>query len=124
MSFRFRNFRVYQDAKKLHIQTVILVNKFPRSYQYLSDQIKRSSLSIVLNIAEGSSKQSDRDFNRYLAISLGSVDETIASLEVAYDLSLLNSKQFIPFQEKYELISRQLGGFSKALKSKKLLVSS
>ena len=117
MAFRFRRFKVYQDAKLLHRQIVILVNKFPRSYWYLADQAKRSSLSVVLNIAEGSSKQSDKDFNRFIAISLGSVDETVANLETALDLKLISQEQLDYFLENFELISKQLGGFSKTLKS-------
>ena len=117
MAFRFRNFKVYQDAKSLHREIFLLANQFSRSYWYLADQIKRSSLSIVLNIAEGSSKQSDKDFNRYVAIALGSVDETIASLEVAFDLKLISKEQFQLFQTEYESVCRQLGGLSKFLKS-------
>lgn len=117
MAFRFKNFKVYQDAKLLHKQIVALISKFPRNYWYLADQLKRSSLSVVLNIAEGSSKQSDKDFNRYIAISLGSVDETIAGLEIAFDLRLISQKQLDYFSTTYELISKQLGGFSKFLKS-------
>ena len=117
MAFRFRNFKVYQDSRGLHKGIVMLVNTFPRGYLYLADQIKRSSLSIVLNIAEGSSKQSDKDFNRYIAIALGSVDETIASLEVALDLELISKERFQYFQAEYESVCRQLGGLSKFLKS-------
>jgi four helix bundle protein len=119
MAFRFRAFKVYQDAKLLHKDIVFLVNTFSRSYWYLGDQIKRSSLSIILNIAEGSSKQSDKDFNRYISISLGSVDETIACLEIALDQGLISKERFAYFQSKYESLSKQLGGFSKFLKSKK-----
>lgn len=117
MAFRFRNFKVYQDSKVLHVKIVLLTNSFPRGFIYLADQIKRSSLSIVLNIAEGSSKQSDKDFNRYIAIALGSVDETIASLEIALDLKLISKEQFQLFQTEYESVCRQLGGLSKFLKS-------
>jgi len=117
MAFRFRKFSVYQDAKALHKEVITVVNDFPRNYLYLADQIRRSSLSVVLNIAEGSSKQSDKDFNRYLTISLGSVDETIASLEIALDLKLIPSNSFSLFEDKYLSICRQLGGLSKKLKS-------
>ncbi|MEX2012833.1 MAG: four helix bundle protein [Candidatus Levyibacteriota bacterium] len=117
MAFRFRKFKVYQDAKTLHIEVVKLSARFPKTYWYLADQIRRSSLSIVLNIAEGSSKQSDKDFNRYIAISLGSVDETIAALEVAHDIRIITEEQFQLFEKNYELISRQLGGLSKSLRS-------
>lgn len=116
MAFRFKKFRVYQEAKSLHKEIVLLSNKFPRNYSYLADQMRRSSLSIVLNIAEGSSKQSDKDFNRFIAMSLGSVDETVASLEIALDLKLITSQQFEKFQTQLESLSNQLGSLSKSLR--------
>lgn len=117
MSFRFRKFKVYHNAQELHIKIIKVVNTWPRSYLYREDQLKRASLSVVLNIAEGSSKQSDKDFNRFLTISLGSVDELVACLETAYKLRLISNTQFTYLENKYELISKQLGGFSKSLKS-------
>lgn len=117
MAFRFRKFRVYQESKVLHLEIIKITNRFSRQYLYLSDQLKRSSLSIMLNIAEGSSKQSDKDFNRYIAISLGSVDETMASLEIALELKLINQTQFKNLEIKLESLSNQLGALSKSLKS-------
>lgn len=116
MAFRYRKFQVYQDAKALHKEVVSIVNKFPHSYLYLVDQICRSSLSIILNIAEGSSKQSDKDFNRYITISLGSVDETVASLEMALEFNLITIDQFTNLEDRHKNVSLQLGGLSKYLK--------
>jgi four helix bundle protein len=116
MSFRFRKFTVYIDAKNLHKDILFSSNKFPMYYLYLADQIKRSSLSIALNIAEGSSKQSDKDFNRYIAIALGSVNETVAALEIARDLNLITHEVFMELEVKCITIEKQLGGFSKTLK--------
>lgn len=117
MAFRYRKFRVYQEARLLHKEVILMVQKFPREYWYLADQVKRSSLSILLCIAEGSSKQSDKDFNRFVAISLGSTDETIACLEVALDFELISVDQFRELEKKYESLSNQLGSFSKLLKA-------
>lgn len=116
MAFRFRKFRIYQEAKELHKEVFFAVRQFPREYLYLVDQVKRSSLSIPLNIAEGSSKQSDKDFNRYITISLGSIDETVASLELCCDLGLIKKERFEEFEKTLESLSKQLGAFSKALK--------
>lgn len=118
MSFRFRKFPVFQDAKKLHKEIVLLTAEFSNKYYYLTDQVRRSSLSVVLNIAEGSSKQSDKDFNRFIAMALGSVDETITCLEIARDLKLITESKFLYFENEYRSISRQLGGLSKFLKSR------
>ncbi len=117
MAFRFRKFRVYQEAKKLHKRIVFIVNKFPREYLYLVDQIRRSSLSIVLNIAEGSSKQTDKDFNRYIAMALGSIDETVAALEICFELKLITQLEFEDFETELESLSKQLGSFSKTLRA-------
>lgn len=124
MSFRFRNFRVYQEAKKIHKEIVIIVNKFPREYYYLADQLRRSSLSIVLNIAEGSSKQSDKDFNRFITISLGSIDEAVATLEICLELQLISQETFTEFERRLEALSKQLGSFSKSLKGQRLVARS
>ena len=118
MAFRFRNFKVYQDAKMVHKEVIKTFGNLPRNHYYIADQIKRSSLSIVLNIAEGSSKQSDKDFNKYIAISLGSLDEIVACLEIAFELGILSKDKFDKLEESYKLISLQLGGFSKRLKQK------
>lgn len=117
MAFRFRKFQVFQDSKKLHLEIFTITDKFQFKYNYLIDQVRRSSLSIVLNVAEGSSKQSNKDFNRFISISLGSVDETITCLEIAKDLGLISEEKFLHFEKEYESISKQLGGLSKFLKS-------
>lgn len=90
-----------------------MVSTFPPKYFYLADQMRRSSLSILLNIAEGSSKQSDKDFNRFVTISLGSIDETIVALEVALSLKLISNNIFQKLEVDGEILSRQLGGLSK-----------
>lgn len=115
MVFRFINFKVYQDAKKFHHSVVLFTKDFPREFLYLKDQVRRSSLSIVLQIAEGSAKRSDKDFNRYIEISLGSANETMAGLEISLLEKLINSGDFVKLQHECEEIVKQLGGFSKKL---------
>ena len=117
-TFRFKDFQVYKDAKKLRRTVLKLLQKFPSEEKYrLVDQIHRSCLSIILNIAEGSSKTSDTNFNRYLGNSLGSVNEIAAALEVAHSVELISREQFEKGCTLYESIANQLGGFSKHLKS-------
>jgi len=116
VAFRFRNFQVYQDSKNLHKEIAILANSFSRDYWHLADQVRRCSLSVVLNIAGGSSKQSDKDFNRFIAIALGTFDKTVACLEIALDFNLLDKERFTELEKKCESVSKQLGGLSKKLK--------
>ncbi len=121
MTFRFRQFPVYQEAKKLHREIVLLTNKFPSQFYYLKDQINRSSLSVVLNIAEGSSKRSDKDLNRYLENSMGSVNETVSALEISLDCNLVSKIKFDELDLRCEQVVKQLGGFSRSLFVKKKL---
>ena len=115
MKLNFKDFKVYKDAKVLVVRTFQLTRKFPKEFYYLSDQINRSALSVVLNIAEGSAKGSDKDFNRYIKNSLGSVTELSTALEVAEDLNLIEKKEFLAINIQTQEIIKQLGGFSKYL---------
>ncbi|OGY67253.1 MAG: hypothetical protein A3B16_02410 [Candidatus Zambryskibacteria bacterium RIFCSPLOWO2_01_FULL_45_43] len=115
--FRFLNWKVYQDSRKLTSIILKLVKKLPKEYRYdLGSQIVRAVFSIVLNIAEGAGKTSDKEFNRFIEIALGSVNETLAALDILKDTELLTNDEF---NECYNLlyeISSQLGGFKKKLK--------
>src|SRR3989344_6015848 len=83
MPFRYRNLRVYQEAISFHRLVVAITKKFPHDFDYLRKQMRRSSLSVILNIAEGSAKNSDKEFGRYISIALGSINESMAGCEVA-----------------------------------------
>src|SRR3989344_951604 len=113
MSFRFRKFKVYRDAIELYKIVIRYTKHFPRDYEYLRNQICRAELSIVLNIAEGSAKSSDKDFNRYLGNSLGSVSELVAGCEVSLYEQLMTQAQFDEIESKALAVNNQLGGFSK-----------
>lgn len=110
------NWEVYRNTRELISLVLVLVRKLPREYRYeLGSQIIRSSFSILLNIAEGSGKTSDREMNRFIEVALGSVYETLAGFDVLRDNKLVAEEDF---QKVYDLlgsISSQLGGFKKKL---------
>ncbi len=115
--FRFHRFEVYVKARELHKKVIAVMEKLPRRYSYLRDQTLRASLSVVLNIAEGAGKSSDREFNRFLMISVGSVYEVVACLDVSYDQKLMTKTQYEELVKLHEDIRNLLGGFSRKLKS-------
>lgn len=82
----------------------------------MKDQIRRSSLSIVLLIAEGSAKTSDRDFNRYIEMGMGSCNETASGLDISLAECLISEMQYKEALALCEDVVNQLGGFSKKLK--------
>ena len=116
--FRFLNWEVYRDAKKLLTFILKIVKKLPREYRFeLGSQIIRSVFSIILNIAEGSGKTSDKELNRYIEIALGSVNETLAALDVFKENGFITENEFNQGYKMLYSISNQLGGFKKKLRS-------
>jgi len=118
MAFRYRKFKVYQDALILHRKAAHLAERFPKEYWHLADQFRRAALSVPLNIAEGSAKESDKDFNRFIAMSLGSVNETVACCEVAFEAKLFSEREFSEMEGLALEVANQLGGLSKKLRAK------
>ena len=116
-TFRFLNFKVYQDGKVLYKKVVSIAKKFPREHWELADQLRRAALSVCLNIAEGSAKFSDRDFKRYVGNSLGSINESLACLDIALDNHLITKSSFEEYRMLADSIAKQLGGLSKKLRS-------
>ena len=115
MSQKFKEFKVYKDSKSLVVLIFRLTRKFPKEFYYLVDQMNRCCLSIVLNIAEGSAKKSNKDFNRYIQNSLGSTSELSAALEIAGDFGLINQTELKEAENLLNEVVKQLGGFSKFL---------
>lgn len=114
-TFRFRNFKVYQDAKLFNRELFILTKKWGRLETDLISQLLRASLSICLNIAEGSAKGTDKDFRRFIQTSLGSVNEVVACLDIACSMGLITSQKYDELVNKAKDITKQLGGFSRSL---------
>lgn len=114
--FRFLKWKVYKDSKELFALILKIVKKLPREYRFeLGSQLIRSGLSIILNIAEGSGKESDKELNRYFKISLGSLYEILAAVDVLKSSDLITSEDFEEIFKLIESISSQLGGFKKKL---------
>ena len=116
-TFRFLDFKVYQDAKAFEKKVFVITKNFPRDYEFsLITQIRRNTLSVVLNIAEGSAKKSDREFAKYLEIAIASLNEAVASLDVALNHALISIEQFSELKFESAEIANQLGGFLKKLR--------
>ena len=116
MVFRFRELRVYKNSLEFHKEVVKITKRFPMDFDYLRKQMRRASLSIPLNIAEGSAKNSDKDYRRYLGNALGSVNELVAGADAALLEKLISLAEFQALENHAEYITNQLGSFSKRLK--------
>ncbi|MNL57093.1 hypothetical protein D3C87_1806290 [compost metagenome] len=82
----------------------------------LTSQIRRSSVSIPSNIAEGSGRESNKDFSRFLYISLGSIFEMQTQLEIAKNIIYINEEEFNLLYEDSREIERMLASLIRKLK--------
>jgi len=114
--FRFLEWAVYKDAQAAFIEVLKIVRGLPADLRYtLGSQIVKSALSAILNIAEGSGRFTDKEMGRFFDISIGSINETVAGLDILLKLNCINEEKFNNLFSRYESISRQLGGFKKKL---------
>lgn len=83
----FRDLVVWQRAMELSVRTYEVSNAFPREEIYgLTSQIRRASVSIPSNIAEGHGRNNDREFLRFLDIAMGSLRELETQMMLATQL--------------------------------------
>ena len=116
-NFRFLELRVYQDTKIFHRKVVYYTKHWSKEFDYLKNQLRRVALSVVLNIAEGSGKSSDKDFNRYIKNSLGSINESASCVDTAFDERLLEKIVYKELLSSAMNLKNSLGSLSKKLKS-------
>lgn len=84
----YRDLVVWQKAMELAKQVYMITKEFPKEEVYgLTSQIRRCAVSIPSNIAEGRGRNSDKEFVRFLQISLGSLYELQTQLELAMSFS-------------------------------------
>ena len=114
----FRELNIWKESLQLSIDISKLCNSFPDEEKFgLASQIRRSSVSIPSNIAEGSSRDSSKDFSRFLRISLGSSYELETKLIMAVELDYLSGNEEL--FDRLNKIQRQIFNFSKSLNNSK-----
>ena len=84
----------YQAAIEFLVIAAYLIDKFPRGYASMADQLKRASLSIPLNIAERFGKKLSNDQKRYYDIARGSAHECGAIFDASKVLGLIDDSIF------------------------------
>lgn len=105
----FRNLTIWNESRFLVKEVYMFTQKLPESEKFgLISQINRCSISVPANIAEGCAKNSDRDFSRFLQISLGSLYELESHITLCQDLELSNQNISEPILEKTQILQKQI----------------
>ncbi len=112
----FRKLIVWQKANALSVATSDAVEAIRGvSGTILRGQLLRSTFSIQANVAEGSSKRSDREFARYVRIALGSATESANHLILLHDLRIIEKKAFEALSSQLDEVGKMLTGLEKRL---------
>lgn len=115
--YKFQKLQVYQLALD-YVNDVYVVSKgLPERERFnLSSQLERAATSIALNIAEGSTGQSDAEQNRFLGYALRSYLETIACLDLIERRAYISSESLLPLREQGHQLFIKLAAFRKSLR--------
>jgi four helix bundle protein len=91
----YKTLKAWQHAERLAIECAKACRSFPDYEQLrLADQLRRASYSVVLNIAEGSSRRGSREYRRFLDTANGSLAEVETALGLALELEYLRPADF------------------------------
>ena len=89
---------------------------FPDNEKFgITNQLRRASISIASNIAEGSARKSNKDFSRFLDIAIGSAYEIETQLLISSDLSFITEEKQIALNQKLESIIKMIRNFKTTL---------
>ncbi|MHB9056551.1 MAG: four helix bundle protein [Paludibacteraceae bacterium] len=115
--YKFQKLQVYQLALAYADAVYALSRLLPEQERYnLSSQIERAATSIVLNIAEGSTGQTNPEQNRFLGLALRSYLETIACCDLIERRAYLKSDDLAALREEGHQLFIKLAAFRKSLK--------
>lgn len=108
----FKKLKVWERAHNFSIRLYKITKTFPREELYgITSQLRRAVISIPTNIAEGSGKQSEKDFARFLSIAAGSASETEYLLMLSKDLEFLEKSIAIDLITEINEIKKMLNAF-------------
>ncbi|ASW76443.1 30S ribosomal protein S23 [Chryseobacterium piperi] len=115
-TFYFEKLVVWNNARILVKEIYMITGTFPDDERFgITNQIRRASTSITANIAEGMSRQTDKEKSRFINISFSSCIEVINFLIISNDLGFLDDRNYEQLRMRTESISNQLNALHKIL---------
>ena len=107
--FSFEKLNVWIDSKELIKIIYIVTRKFPEEEKFgLTSQIKRASISVASNLAEGTSRKTKKDKVHFTTISYSSLMEVLNQIIIAKDLNFINEDDYEIVRKSIEKIANKL----------------
>ena len=114
-TFGYRKLTAYQKARTIVIKTYGLLKKFPNEERYaMCDQLRRASVSITSNIAEGTNRFSVKDKAHFVEMAYGSLMEVSSQFEIAEELGYITTEDRLSMDNLIEEEARLLSGLKKS----------
>ena len=115
--FGYRRLIAYQKGKEIVKRTYKLLKKFPAEERYaMCDQMRRASVSITSNIAEGINRFSVKDKAHFIEIAFGSMMEVSSQMEIAEELGYITEEERMSMDALVEEEARLLSGLLSSYK--------
>lgn len=113
----YKELKIWNKGIDLAESIYKTVSEFPDSEKYgIVSQLKRASISVSSNIAEGASRKSQKEFSHFLSISLGSLFEIETQLEIASRIKYINDETLKELIEQINELIKMIIGFERHLK--------
>lgn len=114
---KYKDLKFWQLSRAFCKDIYIITKSFPDEEKFgLISQLRRACVSISSNIAEGTSRESNKDFKRFLMISMGSCYEIESQLLLSFDLEFINLKELEDLNNTLQQIIKMMSKFSNSLK--------
>lgn len=114
--YYFEKLEVWQNARNFVKNIYVVTSNFPDSEKFvITNQIRRASLSITANIAEGFARNSNIEKARFINISYSSCIEVINFIIISLDLNFIYEEEYHKLREEAEKISNQLNALHKTI---------
>lgn len=116
--FGYRKLIAYQKAKDVVKRTYQLLKKFPSDEKHaMCNQLRRASVSITSNIAEGVNRYSVKDKSHFIEMSYGSLMEVSSQFEIAEELGYITTDERVSMDKLIEEEARLLSGLQNSYKA-------
>ena len=113
---QFKELLIWKKSREFCHKIYTVTSTFPAEEKFgLTNQLRRASVSIPSNIAEGSSRNSNKDFARFLEIAIGSAYEVETQLLISSDLDFINQENIIDLTNTLEEIIKMTSRFRATL---------
>jgi len=124
MKYSFEKLEVWIDSRELTKMVYRISKGFPDDERFgITNQMRRSAISVSSNIVEGSYRKTSKDKSNFMTIAYSSLMELLNQTIVSLDLAYINEDQYIEIRKQIEKVSNKLSSLTKYFKSLNAVVN-